>query len=171
MGSSSLISTYLGNGTSAYSGDGGSAGSASISALASTEDNSSVCWGGGGDAVCEFYPGSAFATGQDGIAADSAGDLALADTSNDVVRFVPVNSGTYFGQTMIGGYVYTIAGNGTAGYSGDTGVATSAELNQPRYVAFDQAGDLYISDNQGGVGVDRSDHDGRGRWQHAVQRQ
>ena len=44
------------------------------------------------------------------------------------------------------GIITTVAGNGTAGYSGDGGLATSAELNEPAGVAVDGAGNLYIAD-------------------------
>ena len=44
------------------------------------------------------------------------------------------------------GDIITVAGNGTAGYSGDNGPATAAELNDPRGVAVDAAGDLFIAD-------------------------
>jgi hypothetical protein len=42
--------------------------------------------------------------------------------------------------------INTVAGNGTQGYSGDGGAATSAELHQPSRVAVDSAGDVYIAD-------------------------
>ena len=44
------------------------------------------------------------------------------------------------------GYIYTFAGNGTGGYSGDGGPATAAELNNPTDVFKDAAGNIYIAD-------------------------
>lgn len=43
--------------------------------------------------------------------------------------------------------ISTVAGDGTAGYSGDGGSALSAAINDPRGVALDQAGNLYIDDH------------------------
>ena len=42
--------------------------------------------------------------------------------------------------------ITTVAGNGTRGFSGDNGPATSAQLNDPYGVAVDSAGNLYIAD-------------------------
>ena len=42
--------------------------------------------------------------------------------------------------------IYTIAGNDTAGYSGNGGAATSAELDAPDGVSFDSQGDVAIAD-------------------------
>src|ERR1700677_709369 len=57
----------------------------------------------------------------DGIAAHSAGNLYIADFFNQVIRKVASGTGT----------ISSVAGNGTAGYDGDGGPATSASLNQP----------------------------------------
>src|SRR4029077_19512146 len=43
--------------------------------------------------------------------------------------------------------VNTVAGNGTAGSSGNGGQATAAQLNEPRAVAVDQAGNVFIADS------------------------
>jgi trimeric autotransporter adhesin len=45
------------------------------------------------------------------------------------------------------GIISTVAGNNTAGYSGDGGAATAAQLNTPKDIAFDATGNMYISDN------------------------
>jgi len=69
-----------------------------------------------------------------GVAADSAGALYIADTNNNRIRKV------------VNGTITTVAGNGSSGYSGDNGPATSARLNYPAGVAVDSAGNLYIAD-------------------------
>jgi hypothetical protein len=74
--------------------------------------------------------------GPDGVTFDSAGDLFIADSGNNVVREVVKATGD----------IITVAGDGTAGYNGDNGPATAAELNFPRTVAVDSAGDLFIAD-------------------------
>jgi sugar lactone lactonase YvrE len=70
----------------------------------------------------------------DGVAVDAAGNLYIADTDNDRVRKIS------------GGVITTVAGNGTEGFSGDKGPATSAQLGWPYSVAVDTAGNLYIAD-------------------------
>jgi len=72
-----------------------------------------------------------------GVALDSAGNLYIGDSINNVIRKVTASTGV----------ITTVAGNGTQGYSGDGGPATSAELNLPYGVAFDSAGNLYIADS------------------------
>ena len=69
------------------------------------------------------------------MAYDSAGNLYFAQVGNCVIRKVDTT-----------GKISTVAGNGTCGFGGDNGAATAAQLNLPRGVALDTAGDLYISD-------------------------
>jgi DNA-binding beta-propeller fold protein YncE len=69
-----------------------------------------------------------------GVAADSGGDVYIADTYNN--RILKLTNG---GTT-------TVAGNGTQGFSGDNGPATSAQLFNPQGIAVDYAGNLYIAD-------------------------
>jgi sugar lactone lactonase YvrE len=70
-----------------------------------------------------------------GVAADSAGDLFVADTANSVIREISPD-----------GTSTTVAGVGVPGKTGDNGPATSAELNRPRGVCVDGAGDVFIVD-------------------------
>jgi RHS repeat-associated protein len=70
-----------------------------------------------------------------GVAVDAAGNLYIADSSNDVIRKVT------------GVTISTIAGVGmNAGYSGDNGPAKSALLNDPRGIVVDASGNVYFSD-------------------------
>jgi sugar lactone lactonase YvrE len=69
------------------------------------------------------------------VAVDSAGNIYIADTGNNVVR-----------KVSTGGKMSTIAGTGTAGYSGDGAEATSATLKNPQGIAVDSAGNVYIAD-------------------------
>jgi hypothetical protein len=79
---------------------------------------------------------------------DSLGNLIISDSFNNRIRMVPKVAGTYFGVSMPTiGYIYTIAGNGTPGLSGDDGSeAVSARLRVPDGLALDSNGNLYFSD-------------------------
>ncbi len=70
------------------------------------------------------------------MAFDAAGNLYFADLNNHRIRRVATN-----------GVITTVAGNGTAGFSGDNGPATSAQLNNPLGVALDRNGNLLIADS------------------------
>jgi hypothetical protein len=59
------------------------------------------------------------------------------------VRVVAETSGTFYGIPMTSGDIYTVAGDGTEGYSGDGGPATRAEIS-PISVALDLAGNPLI---------------------------
>jgi trimeric autotransporter adhesin len=82
----------------------------------------------------------------DGLAVDAAGNVLIADHGSNRVRVVAAASGTFYGQAMTAGDIYTIAGNGTSGYSGDGGPAVSAELKAPEAVAIDAAGNVVVAD-------------------------
>ncbi len=90
--------------------------------------------GDGGPATnaCLDHPG--------GLALDGAGNLYIADTYNNRVRKVDSR-----------GVITTIAGNGSMGFSGDGGPATSAQLNHPTDLALDTSGNLYLTDSGNGL--------------------
>jgi uncharacterized protein (DUF427 family) len=81
-----------------------------------------------------------------GVAVDAAGNLIISDTNNNRVRVVAASTGTFYGQAMTAGDIYTVAGNGKPGFSGDGGPATSAELDNPAGVTVDAAGNLLVAD-------------------------
>ena len=86
-----------------------------------------------------------------GVAVDGAGNLVIADTSNAVIRVAAARTGTFYGQAMTAGHIYTVAGDGAPGYSGDGGPATSAKLDDPYGVRVDHAGNLVIADSTNSV--------------------
>jgi len=71
-----------------------------------------------------------------GIAFDSTDNMYIADNGNNVIRKVTASTGI----------ITTVAGNGTNGYSGDNGLASSAQLAHPERVVLDAAGNIYFSD-------------------------
>jgi uncharacterized protein (TIGR03437 family) len=73
--------------------------------------------------------------GPSGVTVDSTGNIYLTDYGNNRVRMVS------------NGNITTIAGNGTYGFSGSGGNATSAQIGYPAGVAADAAGNLYITDS------------------------
>jgi hypothetical protein len=75
------------------------------------------------------YPNSVFV--------DAAGNIFIADSYNSVIREVVGGPG---------GNIITVAGNGTAGFSGDGGSATSAQLAYPSGVYVDVSGNIFIAD-------------------------
>ncbi len=96
------------------------------------------------------------------VAVDSAGNIYIADPSNDVVRVVCQNqtpiacTNSAFGSitfaagdinTFAGSNVNEVSGQPNPGYQGDGGAATGALLNNPVAVLLDAAGNLYISDS------------------------
>jgi hypothetical protein len=84
----------------------------------------------------------------DAVAVDRAGNLVIADASNFRVRVVAARAGTFYGQPMTAGDIYTVAGDGVPGYTGNGGPATAAEMEGPAGVAVDGTGNLLIADEQ-----------------------
>lgn len=165
--SSRIITTIAGNGTSGYSGDGGAATNAEIgdpvgvaldnagnvyiadaeyAVVRKVSPSTGVITTVAGDGVRADSGDGGPATSAElcdvsGVAADSAGNIYIADSGNNKIRKVDASTGI----------INTIAGSHVAGYSGDGGPATSAILNGPYDVVFDAAGNLYISDNGNNV--------------------
>jgi sugar lactone lactonase YvrE len=109
-----IIDSVAGNGRQAYAGDDGPPGQASFSMQQVNENPE---------------PGGS-------ITVDGQGRVYLADTYNNRIRRID----------LAAGMVTTVAGNGTAGFSGDGGDALAASLNQPRDLEFAPDGRLFIAD-------------------------
>jgi sugar lactone lactonase YvrE len=166
---SGTITTFAGNGTQGYSGDGESATSAELynpSGLAVDASGNLYIADDGNSVIRKVDPTGAISTvagnhslgagyGGDGgpatsaqlnkplgVSLDSTGNLYIADTANNVVR-----------RINLSGTISTVAGSfaAGAGYSGDGGPATKAQLNFPFAVAFDSAGGIYIADAHNNV--------------------
>ncbi len=78
---------------------------------------------------------SATISGPSSVAIDNAGNLYISDEGNNVIRKVAATTGT----------MTTFAGSSTATVLGDNGPATAAQITGPTGIAFDGAGNLYIS--------------------------
>jgi len=76
-----------------------------------------------------------------GIAVDTSGNIYIADQNNNRIRKVTASTGV----------ISTIAGTGTASYTGDGGPATSADLDYPAGIAVDASGDVYMLVNGGTI--------------------
>lgn len=154
------ISTVAGNGVFGFSGDGGLATNANIGfSDGLTVDNSgnllfaannrirrvdtngiittvaglgAYGYSGDGGPATNASFNEAFDVKVDGI-----GDLVISDFENNRIRMVDSN-----------GVITTIAGNGSAGYSGDGYAATNASLYWPSGIALDLSGNLFIADSK-----------------------
>ena len=69
------------------------------------------------------------------VAFDRSGNLYIADSGNQRVRKVATD-----------GTITTIAGTGTAGFTGDNGPAVNARFNNPSGVVVDSSGNVYVAD-------------------------
>lgn len=73
----------------------------------------------------------------EGIAVDKRGNVFIAEFNNHIIR-----------KITPAGIITTVAGNGTAGFSGDGGPASKASLNITPAVAVDSSGNLYLCDRE-----------------------
>ncbi|HEY2459680.1 MAG TPA: Ig-like domain repeat protein [Candidatus Acidoferrum sp.] len=153
------IQVVAGNGQTGFSGDNGSAESATLEfpvALAADSagnvyfadrdnhrirkmDTSGTITTVAGSGLQGFWGdnGPATKAGLDspsGIAVDAAGNIFIADTRNNRIRVVS------------GSTITTIAGNGAPGFSGDGAAALAASLRFPRGIALDASGAVYVAD-------------------------
>ncbi|MHB8093095.1 MAG: NHL domain-containing protein [Syntrophales bacterium] len=83
-----------------------------------------------------------------GVAVDTSGNLYIADTANHKIRQVTAIGGVITDSSCSSNcsIISTVAGTGVAGYSGDAGDATAAQLNGPQGVSIDTKGDIFIAD-------------------------
>lgn len=156
-----IITTVAGTGGGGYSGDGGPATAATFDRpIGFTIDNSCNFYisdfnnhcirkidpAGIVSTICNITTTSGYSgdggpaltaeiSSSEKITVDAAGNIYFADFYNNCVR-----------KINTAGIINTIAGNGSAGYSGDGGPATDAQLWLPSGVAVDALGNVYISD-------------------------
>jgi hypothetical protein len=151
-----VITTIAGNGMAGFSGDGGQATNATLNSPSGiTIDKKGNIYIADGNrirminsfGIINTIVGGGSTLGDGGIATsaklnlpkgitiDSIGNIYIADWGNQRIRKVDTS-----------GIINTIAGNGVAGFSGDGGSATSAELGFPNGIILDSTGNIYISD-------------------------
>ena len=153
------ITTYAGNGTPGFSGDGSAATSAQLSLpaglavdssgnlfIADTNNNRIRMVDSGGTIFTVAGNGNSTDSG-DGLAATSAGIKAPQNVVVDSAGNLYVAESARLRWVSTRGIIQTLAGNGTVGSTGDGGAATSAELGLLSGVGLDALGQLYLSDS------------------------
>jgi hypothetical protein len=168
--SAQIISTIAGNGLSGFSGNGGPATVAEIIPNQITMDIWGNMYISDYDTIVRKldtlgiisafagngYPGGGYSGDGGpamsaelefpaGMATDDSGNVFIADEANNVIR--KVNTSGII-STFAGIRYY---GSGGGGYSGDGGPATVAEFDDPRDVAVDKSGNVYIADTHNQV--------------------
>jgi sugar lactone lactonase YvrE len=156
-----IINTIAGNGTFGFSGDGGPASAAVLGGpngitidasgniyfydrvtsrirkintsgiITTVAGNGTVGFSGDGGPATSASLGNAY-----GVAVDGSGNIYVSESANNRIRKINTS-----------GIINTIAGNGTAGFSGDGGIATSAQLSSPFGISVDGSGNIYFCDN------------------------
>ncbi|TCO77457.1 NHL domain-containing protein [Marinisporobacter balticus] len=156
------IITIAGNGTAGYGGDGGPATDASLNMpynvvsdgngnlyipdqgnnrIRKVDTTTGIISTIAGDGTLEYGGDGGLATAAKlntpgDVDVDKNGNIYIADSYNHRVRKIDAETGN----------ITTIAGNGTAGYGGDGGLATAAQLDRPYGLAIDEKGGVYIAD-------------------------
>lgn len=159
------IYTFSGTGMAGYTGDGGSSNAARLNGpvwvatdngnnIYIADRNNNVIRKISASGIIRTYAGTgasgfsgdgsaataAMLQSPMGITVDASGDVYVADEANNRIRKISSS-----------GVITTVAGTGSAGFSGNGGAAISAQLNAPTSVAFDGSGSVYIADRGNNV--------------------
>jgi uncharacterized protein (TIGR03437 family) len=154
------VTTYAGNGTNGFAGDGGPAANAQLSApaavavdaagnlyiadlgnlrirkvsangsISTVAGNGSQSYSGDGGAAINASLNTPL-----GVAVDTAGNLYITDSASQVIR-----------EVTLDGNINTIAGTGQPGFTGDGGPAIAAQLASPSGIAVDPFGNIFFVD-------------------------
>jgi hypothetical protein len=161
VGPNGIVTTIAGTGVAGYSGDGGLATAAKLTTpvrVAVKPDGSIVIADYGNVRVREVSPAGVITTiAGTGIAGDSGdgGPATAAKISQPLGLAVAADGSVLIadrGSARVrrvapGGTISTIAGTGTAGFSGDGGPATGAMLHSPEGLAIAADGGVLIADS------------------------
>ncbi len=160
INTSGIISTYAGIATPGFSGDGGHANAAQLNGpsgiaidaasnmyIADIDNNRIRKIDQFGIITTIAGTGATLYNGDNipamdanlyspaGVSVDNFGNIYVAESRNHRIRKInPL------------GIIMTIAGSGTLGFSGDDGIANSANLNNPIGICVNNTGDVYFSD-------------------------
>ena len=88
-----------------------------------------VAGSGGVGFCCDGAPATtAQMIGPFAVATDAAGNTVIADSDNNRIRVVAARTGTFYGQAMTKGDIYTVAGDGKRGQGGPTGFQSQGDI-------------------------------------------
>jgi len=157
-----VITTFAGNGTAGFSGDGGPATAASLRGPTGTCSDAA-----GNVYINDTLNHRVRRVDRAGNITTYAGDGNTATLNLPIRCAVDANGVLYLAEQ--GGHrirriaaahsLATVAGNGSRGFSGDGGPASAAVLDNPTAVAVDYAGNVFFSD-QGNQRIRRIGADG-----------
>jgi trimeric autotransporter adhesin len=152
------VSVFAGNGVAGFGGDGGPATSAMLKnpQAVAVDTAGNVYIGDTGNNRVRVVAGGTIRTvAGNGLGGYDRDGVAAAGTQvgNPVAVAVDASGNVYIGdgssrirKVFSNGLISTIAGNGSRGYSGDGGSATSATINGPSALAVAPSGNVYIAD-------------------------